>query len=272
MASTSWRGAIEFGGFAVNIALQPRVKSRSGESFKTMAPNGHPVRSVYMDTDDNEVSRDACSKGVKVGTGKQATFKVLSEEALEQIENIAKSTIVPPTSYAPLDTVPLELATSAFAVVPDSNVPGSEQNVNTVWNGLRAQRVAYTTEVTMRAGSRDAVLVLYADDRGLWAVALPFAEELHPEPEFGFTENEQAAELFAQFTEGEVRDFDLGDYKSQWRERRQAAIDAALDGKPVETVAAAEQAPVPDLMAALKSSVQASKGKKPAKKKAPVAA
>jgi DNA end-binding protein Ku len=267
--AATWKGAIEFSGFPVNVALHNRTKSRGSESFKTLAPNGQPVKSQYIDTEGNVVERDSTSKGYEVAKGQ---FAVLSPEALEAIGSGQRSTLVEPDSFAPLGSVPLELALATYSVTADAKVAGSEKSVNVLWNGLRKTGLAYVTRVTL--SSRDAILVVWATDDALLAAALPFTTELNEVPSATLTENEAEAEMFESVVGAayETRPFDHKSFESEYGARRRETIEAVLKGHKVE--APAEPAPaaeVPDLMAALKAA-QAKAGGKPAKKPAKKAA
>jgi DNA end-binding protein Ku len=264
-ARASWRGGLEFAGFPIHVQLKPRVKSRSGESFKTLAPDGQPVRSVYLDSSGDEVGRDECRKGVP---GPKDTWLALSEEAVERIAEGQKSVTLTPHAFSPAAQVPRELAIQAFAVVPDDKVPGSDKPLAIIWNGLLASGDAYCTEITMSGGGRDAILAIYADERGLWAVTLPYVDELHPDPEFEFELDDEAAEKFTALIQaaGQARDFDHSEYESQYRARRASVIEAVVSGADVP--APTTKTPdlmAPDLMAALDASLAAAKTKtKPA--------
>lgn len=273
MAATAWKGAVTvtLNGVEVpiHVRLHNRVKSRSGDSFKTLAPSDQqPVRSVYLDSAGNEVDRKAALKGVEVSKG---TFKPLPAEAVEAIGSAEKSTVVEPRQFCPADSIPVELAVTSYAVRPDKDVAGAERSVNQLWNGLLDSGLSYVTEITMKAGARDAILVLRATDEGLSAIALPYTAELADVPEFDWQRDEQIGQAVgAALTEGmKATAFDHASFESSWRKRRQAAIDAVLTGKTPEIPEApAPAADAPDLMGALEASVKQAKPKKaPAKAK-----
>lgn len=272
MAAAAWKGAVEFGGFPVHVRLFSRKKSRGSESFRTLAPNGLPVKSQYVDTEGNPVERSETSKGVEVS---KDSFVALSPDAVEQIASMEKSTSVEPRQFSPLESVPLELATMSYVVIPDKDVAGADGPVNVLWNGLRKQNLAYCTQVAMRSGSRDSILVLYARDDGLYAAALPFGAELTDTPSHEFTEDKKAQGLFSQFVAASYKDelgsFDLSEYESEHAERRQKAIDAALSGKPVQMPEAPEQPAGGDLMAVLEAAVAEEGGKAAQEKPKPKA-
>jgi non-homologous end joining protein Ku len=265
----AWRGAIEFAGFPVNVALYGRVRKQRNQSFRQIAPSGQPQKSAWpIDSATGEqFDPELTRKGVELGKDQWA---VIPPEALEQINSGVKTTVAEPAGFAPLDSIALDLAIDRFAVRADDQVPGSAKAVNIVWNGLRASGLAYVSQVSL-GGGHDAILVLYvADDDDFRGVLLPFVHELYGVPGHEFAEDEKAASLFAQVLEAqhEPAPFDHGAFVSEYATRRQAAISAVLAGETIEvreTVPAADEAP--DLMAALSAALEAGKGA-PKKKKA----
>jgi non-homologous end joining protein Ku len=190
---------------------------------------------------------------------------------LEQINAGTKTRVLKPEAFCPLASIALDLAIDRFYVRPQADVAGADTSLNIVWNGLKATGLAWCTQMSIRGG-HDAVLVLYADDSGLYAALLPFEEEVYPAPSFQFEENEKAGYLFAAMVENEheITAFEHGAWQSEYRSRRQAAIDAVIYGSPVAVLPqpVVQDDVQPDLMAALQASVlKAKPKKKPAKKK-----
>lgn len=260
MARSTWRGAIDVGGFPVHVALYNRVKSRAGESFRMLAPNGQPVSQCLKDTEGNEVERSECGRGVEVAPGK---FARLTDEQIELIGKAERSVTLKPEQFCPVNSIPFELGTSSYVVTADSKVPGSEDSTNVLWNGLRGNKLAYVTRITIRSGSRDSILVIYPDEEGLLAIALPYLEEMHELPRGEFKRDKRAADLFKAFIESsgiEVKDFDHTKLHSEYKRRREQVLAQVLSGKAVEVVEA-KQPDKADLMAVLEQSV--SKGSKP---------
>ena len=266
-----WRGAVEVAGLPLNIALHPMKRSRRTDSFKNLAPNGFPpvTPTTVTDTDGNEIPKDALGKGVKVG--KQ--FFPLSDQVVEQIKSYAEKTqVIEAKSFAPVDTIPLEQALMSYWVTPDEKVIGSDRSVNVLWNGLRHTGLAYIAQVTL-SGSMDSVLAMWANDDGLFAATLPFAVELYPRPQVAFTQNAAAGQMFAAMVEEfEVAPLDLSAYTSEYKARRDEAIEMALAGQEIVVPAApAPVADAPDLMAVMEKML-ASKGQGKVAKTAPKAA
>lgn len=276
MARASWSGALTLAGLPIHVRIYPRVKSRSGESFKRLAPTDQlPVKQQLVDTSGAVHEQAACLSGVEVGKG---SYKALPPEAIELIGSAERSSVLEPEQFCPLASVPLELTLTSYAMTPDEKVPGSDMGVKIVWNGLRKGELAYVTQITPRAGSRDSVLVIWGDADGLYANTLPFAAELQQVPEWDMVEDEQQAATFEAFVQAQYAEkigaFDHSVFESGYKQRRAEAVQAALAGETivvpeVETAKAA----VPDLMAAMQASIAqapaAAAKKAPAAKPAP---
>lgn len=272
MARPSWTGAITFAGFPINVRAYPLVKSRSAQSFKTLAPNGLPVQQVLVDSNGEPVERADTSKGVEVSKDKYAA---LDPAAVEMIQSAERSEFLDVIQFAPKSSVPLQLATGHFRLVPDEKVAGSAGPVNILWNGLTATERALVTEWVPRASSRDSLLVVHADIYGLTANTIPYVSELQDVPEWKPESDDKAQSTFQQFIE--AQDYDLDDFahaahESNYEARRAAAIEAALKGEVIEapTAPTPDAQAAPDLMAAMAGALDKAKpsGKKaPAKKR-----
>lgn len=265
MPRSSWKGAIEFGGFPINVELYPLVQSRSAKSFKNLcechdAPISAPKTCA---TTGDTLAPDQIRKGHEV----DGAFVVLPQEAVDQIGAASKSATIQIARLPKLASVPLHLSIAHYRVVPDRKVAGAEQPVQIMWNGLRASDRAIITTLTLRAGSRDLLAAIHADEFGLTMTGLPFASELQETPEFKPVENEQAAQMFEQFAgvQGiEMLDFSHTAFESEYEARRAVAIEAAVAGNPipVEKVAA-PAVTVPDLMAAMTATLASAPKKAP---------
>ena len=246
--AASWKGALSFSGFPVNVALHTRTKSRSSDSFKTLAPNGQPIKQQLIDTDGNVVARDQTSKGFERSKG---DYVALSDEQVERIESGQRSKVVDPVGFVPVDTIPLALAIGSYVVAPDEKQPGSEKSVNTLWAGLRKTGTAYVTTIKLR--QRDSILAVWAENDGLYAATLPFASEIAQVPKPEPVENETEAAMVATIINGMgIAPFDHGAFASEYTTKRAQVIDEVLTGAPApEATPTADTTATVDLMAAL---------------------
>lgn len=265
-ARSAWRGAITFGGFPINVAAYNPLKSKSGESFKNLCPcHQQPiVMPKRCAVTDDMVDTDDCLKGHEVSRGQ---YVVIDPEAVAAIADAERSVAIEILRMPERSTVPIEMSTAHLRLVPDEKVPGSDQGVQLMWNGLRKAGRVIISEVTLRAGSRPQLMAVDADTYGLLMHSIPRAADLQATPEFNPVENAQAGEMFEQFAsiQGLNMDpFSPDAFPDRYRERREALIAKALAGETI-TVAAAETKPAaaPDLMAAMAAALEAAKAPKP---------
>lgn len=268
MAAPSWKGAVEFAGFPIHVALYQRVRSRSADSFKMLGSDTKPVKSILVESKEYEklqkdphakvltIGRNDTKRGVPIGKDE---YVALSEDAREAIAEGERSSVVEPMELVPRSSVPFDLADKSMAVVPDKKVAGAESSVDALYSFLHDTDQAYVTEVTLRSGSRDSILVLYSDGLGLLAVTLPFGAELNAEPEgFVRTHNKKAATMLSAAADVyDQHGFDFDTHESSYVARRESAIDAALKGKKVTAPAKVPDMTGNDLLSALEQGIGA---------------
>lgn len=277
MARATWSGSVEFGGFPIHLSAFALTKSTRVESFKTLCPcHSQPIKQAKMcPVDWKEVETDDCTKGYEVARG---DVRPIPAEAIEAIKAGEKSDVLSISSLPKRENVDLHLAHSRYRMIPNEKVPGAEQPVQILWNGLLATgRVLVCNSFVPRAGSADSILAIFADTHGLTGVALPYEAELKVDvPEFMPQANPQAAAMFEQFAQLQGIDMDdafpYSTIESEYRERRAKALEAALKGDPIDVPEAkAPTQSAPDLMALMQASLDAAAAapkKKPAKAKA----
>jgi non-homologous end joining protein Ku len=274
MARSTWTGAIEFAGFPINVRAYAVLQSAANGSFKGVCDcHSLPVKQdKFCSVDGSRVARanEQAGTGGLIGTAKavevsKGKFAVLSEAAIESIESSQRTDVVRIERVCSLASIPLHTQNGCLRLIADEKVPGSAGPVGILWNGLRDGHAAVIEGFCPRAGTKPSLLVVYADDSGLFASTLPYADQVQPVPgDAPVIDDEQAAvfEKFVAMTYP-TEDFDHGYYVNHYKERRDAAITAALNGG---TIAAPQAAPAPtaapDLMAAMKASLDAvAKGK-----------
>lgn len=261
MARSSWAGAIVFAGFPIEVTAYNLLKSKSSDSFKTLCDcHKQPIRAPKVcATSGGEVPADKQLKGVQVAPDQ---FIVVDTTMMEAAAG--RSATIEPSYFAPVATITPHLATGVYRLNPGA--PAHAKSVAVLWATLHKLGLAMVADDwTTRSGSRDTLVAIYATTDGLTANTLPFTTDLSDAPAFDApTDQVQDAET-AMFTSAidtlyKRRDFDRSAHASAFNARRAAAVEAAMAGQPVQAVAAAAPAAVPDLMAALQASLDAVKG------------
>jgi non-homologous end joining protein Ku len=257
-ARTSWTGTLDLGGFPIHVSLYNRIASSSGAGFKMLAPNGSSISQKLVDSDGKTVERGECGRAIDIN----GQLVPVPQEALDTLNMADRSGLLEPEQFASVDSLPLDLATSRYNVVPNGKVPGSDRSLEIIANGLADRGLAYVTRLTIRSGSADSILVIYVSDGKLRAAGLPFEADLNDVPEFEFTKDDKAAAVFSQFVDasyGEIiGEFDLSAFESEFRKRRDDVIAKVLEGVEIEVPEApAPATEAPDLLAALSAAVAA---------------
>jgi non-homologous end joining protein Ku len=256
-----WRGALEFAGFNVNVALHSRVRKTRNESFKTVDIDGNVLehKSQYVDAEGNE---STTYKGVHVDgpkSGPKAKYAPLEQDVVDQITASMRTKVAKADAFVPVEEIDFALAIDRFVVRPDDNVPGAEQAVGILWNGLRARKAAWVSQVAI--SSQDALLVLYATETDFRGVLLPFEHELYPVPEPEFEVDTKAQALAGKVIDkmhGGVTEFDHEHYVSEYQVRKAQLLAQAVAGVvPQEDEPEFDDKPeTPDLMAMLEASLE----------------
>lgn len=268
---SAWRGAVEFGGFPINVKFESRVRVTRAPSFKTLAKHDGlpPVSKKYAASDPAQEITETV-KGVQLG---KSEYAVIPSEAVEKIKNeVGKDVVIKPHQFVPKETIDLTLTYRSYKVRPDDKVPGAETSAQVLFNGLRVSGLAYVCRFSRRGGSMDAILAIFEHDGDLVAVEYPFVSEL-----FGVTDSpykvddEQGAKfeafLEAQYADQVGEEFDHGEYVSTFQQTREEAISAALAGETIEVPEVPEaEAEGPNLMAILEDGIKET-GKAKAKAK-----
>jgi len=228
-----------FAGMAIQLSAFHRTV-RKNQSFKMLDPKHHqPVKSVLQDIDGNEVERSKTGRGIE--TGKMVY--PLPSEALAMIERVGKTEVVEIERFAPLASVPIELALESYVLVPNEKIPGADQGVQLLWNGLtKTKRAAIIDGLALSSGARPSIFAIMADEHGLTGYVMPFEHEIGGDaPAWKPEANARAGKLFAAVLDPDpdsdenysLEAYDATVYHDTYAERRQTAIDMALAGKVV---------------------------------------
>ena len=261
----AWKGALDYRGFPVNVAFYAQKKSTRGAGFKIVGPDGQPpVNKSFMASKPKQtLTPDDMGKAVLVGKGRNAVLHTVSPEAVEQITSSEKTQVMEASSFAPLETIPLEHALMSYVVLPDPEVAGADRSAKLIWNGLRSTKLAYVAQATIASG--DAIVVVYATETELRAVTLPFVAEMYPKGSYDWEVDQDMGNVFAESLGDAyvIAAFEHGNYASQYEARRQEIVQKVIDGNEVTVVEpAAKTASTPDLMSLLQASVGEAKPKK----------
>jgi DNA end-binding protein Ku len=272
---TTWNGSLSFGLVSIPVGLAPATKPaarQSDVSFRLLhREDMTPIKQKrWCPKDDREVGPDEIVPGWEVAKGQ---FVAVEEEELEALERRDDSRTIDIERFVPLDAVDPIWMDRTYFLVPAA-APAQRRPYKLL---LEAMQESGTGAIGrfVRSG-RESVCLVRPHGTALVLETLYLAEDVFSQAEIDEAVEETDVkppelELARQIIDGLAADFEPGALTSDYRRDLRAMLEAKLRGEPIaEPEPVAEQAPVIDLMEALRASVAAAKDKPEAeKKKAP---
>jgi DNA end-binding protein Ku len=268
---------LSFGLVSIPVGLAPATKPaarQSDVSFRLLHRECRtPIKQKrWCPTHDREVTQDEIVRGYEVAKGQ---FLLVEDADLEAIEQHDESRSIEITSFVQSETVDPIYFDRTYFLVPGANVAQRRPYVLL----LEAMQKTGTAAIGrfVRAGKENLCLVRAKDD-ALVLETLFLAEDVNSQAEIteavdGTEVKGSELDLALQVIQGLAGEFDPSLLTSEYRRDLRALLEAKLRGEEITVPEPAPEAPVIDLMEALKASVAAAKRaegeeKKPAKKAA----
>ena len=260
---TSWNGSLSFGLVSIPVGLAPATKPaarQSDVSFRLLHREcATPIKQKrWCPTHDREVSQDEIVRGFEVTKGQ---FLIVEDADLEAIERHDDSRSIEIRRFVPQDTVDPIYFDRHYYLVP---VAGAAQRRPYVLL-LEAMRQTETAALGrfVRAG-RESLCLVRAKGDALALETLFVAEDVYSQAEIAEAVQEAEVkkselELARQVIESLAGDFDASELHSEYRRDLKALLEAKMRGEELAVPEPVTEAPVIDLMEALKASVAAAK-------------
>ncbi len=258
---TIWNGSINFG--LVNIPIGLAVaQQRKDTAFRTLHREcGTPIKQKrYCPVHERDVEADELVKGWEFAKGQ---FVLVEESDLEAVA-LQRSQSVDIVRFVPVDQVDPIYFDRAYYLSP----AGPEAQRRPYVLLLRAMQDAGMAAVgKFVLWGKENLCLIRPLGESLVLETLYFAEDIRPRAEIDEAVEETDVKdpelaMARQLVESLVGDFDPEAYKNEYRNELRAMLEAKLAGQEITRPEPAPEAPVIDLMDALKQSVaQAQKGK-----------
>jgi DNA end-binding protein Ku len=258
---TIWNGSINFG--LVNIPIGLAVaQQRKDTAFRTLHREcGTPIKQKrYCPVHERDVEADELVKGWEFAKGQ---FVLVEESDLEAVA-LQRSQSVDIVRFVPVDEVDPIYFDRAYYLAP----AGPEAQRRPYVLLLRAMQDAGMAAVgKFVLWGKENLCLIRPLGESLVLETLYFAEDIRPRAEIDEAVEETDVKdpelaMARQLVESLVGDFDPEEYKNEYRNELRAMLEAKLAGQEITRPEPAPEAPVIDLMDALKQSVaQAQKDK-----------
>ena len=273
---TIWNGSISFGlvNIPIGLALATKPAARSSDvSFRTLHREcGTPIKQKrWCPVHDREVPNDELVKGWEVAKGQ---FVIVEEADLEAIMRHDESRSIDITRFVPIDDVDPVWFDRTYFLVPAS-APAQRRPYVLLLEAMRETGTAALGRFIIR-GSENLCLIRAKGD-ALVLETMFVGEDVHSQAEIdeavGDTEvKEPELALARQVIDSLVGEFDPSELVSEYRRDMRAMLEAKLAGEEIKVPEPEPEAPVVDLMEALRRSVAEIKDREdeaaPAKNKA----
>ncbi|HEU0303670.1 MAG TPA: Ku protein [Gaiellaceae bacterium] len=277
---TTWNGAISFGLVTIPVGLAPATKPaarQSDVSFRLLHRECQtPIKQKrWCPTHEQEVGPDEIVRGWEVSKGE---FVIVEDADLEALDRDSTSRAIDITRFVPEDDVDPIFFDRTYFLVPAS-APAQRRPYVLLLEAMRETKTAALGSFVL-AGKEKLALIRVRDD-ALVLETLYVAEDVYSDAEIEEAVGEaktkkQEVALALQVIDSLAGEFDPQELVSEYRRDLRALLEEKLEGAPPAKleVEAEPEAPVIDLMDALRKSVADAKkrkaqAEKPAAKRAP---
>ena len=269
---TIWNGSINFGlvNIPVGLALATKPAARQSDvSFRTLHREcGTPIKQKrWCPLHDREVPNDELVKGWEVAKGE---FVMIEDADLEAIAMYDDSRAIEIQSFVPLDQIDPVFFDRTYYLAP-SSTPAQRRPYVLLLRALQDSGMGALGRFVLRGQENFALIRARGDALALETLFI--AEDVRSQAEVeeavGDTEIKDAElELARQVIDSLAADFDPDALTSEYRSSLHEMLEAKLAGQEIKKPEpVAEEAPVIDLMEALRQSVSEAQEKtKPAAK------
>ena len=262
---TIWNGSISFGlvNIPVGLALATTPKAKQSDvSFRTLHRECKtPIRQKrWCPTHEREVGPDEIVKGWEVVKGE---FVVVEDSDLEAIQQHDDSRSIDITRFVPLDEVDPVYLDRTYFLAP-AQAPAQRRPYVLLLEAMRQAQMGAIGRFVLRGAEYFALI--RPKGEALVLETLFLAEDVRSQAEIdeavaGTEVKPAELELARQVMDSLVGDFEPDELHSQYRSDLRQMLEAKLDGQEIAKPEPAPEAPVVDLMEALKRSVAEVKGR-----------
>jgi DNA end-binding protein Ku len=257
---TSWNGSLSFGLVSIPVGLAPATKPaarQSDVSFRLLHREcATPIKQKrWCPTHDREVTQDQ--------------FVIVEDADLEALERHDDSRSIEIRRFVPEESVDPIFFDRHYYLVPGS-APAQRRPYALLLEAMRETETAGIGRF-IRAG-RESLCLVRAKDEAIALETLFVAEDVFSQAEIAEAVQEsdvkeQELELARQIIASLEGDFDASELHSEYRRDLRTLLEAKTRGEEIAVPEEPEvEAPVIDLMEALKASVAAAKKPKAEKK------
>lgn len=271
MATSVWKGFLSFGFLSIPVRLFTAARSER-ISFNQIHEvcNSRIKMPLFCPTCDRKVERNEIIKGYEFEKDQYLLFK---EEELDEIEPDSSRTMEI-QEFVKFDEIdPLYFDASYY-------LTSEEEGKKAYYLLLKAlEDTKYCAIAKLTMHQREHTVIIRPHKDGMTLHTMFYQSEIRAVAEYGRDEGidvkDAEKKLAMQLIENLAADFEPEKYHDAYMDSMKALITAKQNGKAIASVTHTSRAPVVDLMAALKKSLEQKPAvappKKPPVRSAPIA-
>ena len=269
---TTWNGSLSFGLVSIPVGLAPATKPAartSDVSFRMLHRDcGTPIKQKrFCPKHERDLGPDEIVKGWEVAKGQ---FVVVEDAELEALQQHDDSRAIEITRFVDAAEVDPIFFDRTYFLVPAA-APAARRPYVLLLSAMQESGMAALGRFVQQGKEKFCLIRAKGDALALETLFL--AADVYSQAEIGevvaeteVKENELG--LARQVISSLAADFDPSVLESDYRRDLRTMLEAKLAGEEITAPEPVAEAPVLDLMEALRRSVEEATGKKPAAKKA----
>jgi DNA end-binding protein Ku len=267
---TTWNGSISFGLVSIPVGLAPATKPAaraSDVSFRMLHREcGTPIKQKrYCPVHERDLGPDEIVKGWEVAKGQ---FVLVEEEEIEALQSQDDSRAIEISRFVDAGDVDPVFFDRTYFLVP-AQAPAARRPYVLLLNAMRETGMAALGRFVQQG--REKLCLIRPKGDALALETLFLSADVYSQAEIEEAVEETGVKgpelaLARQVIESLSGDFDAAELQSDYRRDLRALLEAKLAGEEIAAPAVVEEeAPIVDLMEALRRSVEEAQGaKKPA--------
>jgi DNA end-binding protein Ku len=271
---TTWNGSISFGLVSIPVGLAPATKPAaraSDVSFRMLHREcGTPIKQKrFCPVHERDLGPDEIVKGWEVAKGQ---FVIVEDEEIEALQNRDDSRSIEISRFVDASQVDPIFFDRTYFLVP-AQAPAARRPYVLLLNAMRESGMAALGRFVQQGKEKLCLIRPKGDALALETLFL--AADVYSQAEIEEAVDDTSVKgpelaLAQQVIESLSGEFDPSELQSDYRRDLRALLEAKLAGEEIAAAPEpAEEAPVVDLMEALRRSVEEAKqAKQPVKKPA----
>ncbi len=254
-----WKGAISFGLVTIPVKLFSATEEKDVSFHQVRRSDGSRIKYKRVAAaDGEEVAYGDIAKGFELPSGETV---VLTDDDFKDLP-LTSSKVIDVLQFVPLEQVDPIYFAKSYYLEPD---PSGAKPYVLLRDALEESGKVAVVKVALR--TREALATLRVREGVFVLETMLWPDEVRT-PEFGFLDEDievrpQELAMAGSLIETLSGDFDPTAYSDSYREALMSVIDAKVEGREVVQAESGQPTTgtVVDLMAALRASVEAAKGK-----------